>query len=304
MDFNQVSYFLHLADTLNFTAAARLSGVSQPSLTRAIRRLEDELGGALIYRDGKNSRLTGLGQDVEVEFRRMVGALESVHHHSRNWTRGGHRVLDIAVAPTIGPEAFTTFFASALEQLPMVEIRLHPLEAGGEAPALLSGRRHAAIATRDPRADRKLEIRPLFRERLVLGCAVDHPLARTDTVRVEDLSDYPYVDRMGCELRDQVRSHIAGQGVTLRPWLRTDREDWVRHAVADGRSICILPERSAASTGLTSRSIAGFALEREVVISTVSGSTAPVEIRKLAQLASIHPWDEGWGAKPSELSKQ
>jgi DNA-binding transcriptional LysR family regulator len=58
MELNQVSYFINLAETLNFTAAARLSGVSQPSLTRAIRRLEDELGGPLIYRDGKNSRLT------------------------------------------------------------------------------------------------------------------------------------------------------------------------------------------------------------------------------------------------------
>lgn len=304
MEFNQVSYFLHLADTLNFTAAARLSGVSQPSLTRAIRRLEEELGGALIYRDGKNSRLTGLGQDVETEFRRMLGALESVRDHSRNWTRGGHRVLDIAVAPTIGPQTFTTFFASALEQLPTVEIRLHSLETGGETSSLLSGRCHAVIATRDPRADRKLEMRPLFRERMVLGCAVEHPLAGTDVVRVEDLAAYPYVDRLGCELRDQVQAHVAGQGVTLRPWLRTDREDWVRQAVADNHSICILPERSAALPGLTSRPIADFALEREVVFSTVSGSTAPVEIRRLAQLASIHPWGAGQVAGPFELSKQ
>src|SRR3546814_5387985 len=62
MELNQVSYFINLAETLNFTAAARLSGVSQPSLTRAIRRLEEELGGPLIYRDGTNSRLTALGR--------------------------------------------------------------------------------------------------------------------------------------------------------------------------------------------------------------------------------------------------
>src|SRR3546814_11340961 len=77
MELNQVSYFINLAETLNFTAAARLSGVSQPSLTRAIRRLEEELGGPLIYRDGKNSRLTALGQDVEMEFKRMPVALRS-----------------------------------------------------------------------------------------------------------------------------------------------------------------------------------------------------------------------------------
>lgn len=56
MDLNQVRYFIQLADTLNFTEAARRSGVSQPSLTKAIQRLEEELGGPLIYRDGKDSR--------------------------------------------------------------------------------------------------------------------------------------------------------------------------------------------------------------------------------------------------------
>ena len=100
MELNQVSYFINLAETLNFTAAARLSGVSQPSLTRAIRRLEEELGGPLIYRDGKNSRLTSLGQDVELEFRRMLVAMKSVRHHSENWAMGG-----IAFSTLLSPPA-------------------------------------------------------------------------------------------------------------------------------------------------------------------------------------------------------
>ena len=58
MEFNQIRYFLSLADTLNSTEVAMRSGVSQPTLTRAIQRLEQELGGTLVYRDGKDSRLT------------------------------------------------------------------------------------------------------------------------------------------------------------------------------------------------------------------------------------------------------
>ena len=75
MDLNQVAYFLNLAETLNFTEAARVSGVSQPSLTRAIQRLEDELGGPVVYRDGKDTRLTALGRDLVVEFMRVQSAL-------------------------------------------------------------------------------------------------------------------------------------------------------------------------------------------------------------------------------------
>jgi hypothetical protein len=53
---------------------------------------------------------------------------------------------------------------------------------------------------------------------------------------------------------------------------------------------CILPERSAAAPGLVTRSIEGLSLERELVLATVSRSTTPVEIPKIAQLASRYEW--------------
>jgi LysR family transcriptional regulator, hydrogen peroxide-inducible genes activator len=74
------------------------------------------------------------------------------------------------------------------------------------------------------------------------------------------------------------------------PRFRTEREDWVQRMVADGHAICILPERSAAAPGLVTRPIEGLSLERELVLATVSGSTTPVEIRKIAQLASRYEW--------------
>ncbi len=74
------------------------------------------------------------------------------------------------------------------------------------------------------------------------------------------------------------------------PRFRMERENWVQRVVADGHAICILPERSAAAPGLVTRPIEGLSLERELVLATVSGSTTPVEIRKIAQLASRYEW--------------
>ena len=73
------------------------------------------------------------------------------------------------------------------------------------------------------------------------------------------------------------------------PRFRTERENWVKRVVADGHAICILPERWAAAPGLATRP-SKASLERELVIATVSGSTTPVEIRKIAQLASMYEW--------------
>jgi DNA-binding transcriptional LysR family regulator len=291
MELNQISYFINLAETLNFTVAARLSGVSQPSLTRAIRRLEEELGGPLIHRDGKNSRLTGLGQDVEGEFRRMLVALKSVRDHSENWAMGRHRVLDVAVSPTVGPKGLTVFFESALAEAPSIEIRLHSLQSTEDTSGVLSGKYHACILPREARPERKLDVYPLFRERFVLGCSATHPLAGSEIVRGGDLLRFPFVDRLKCEFRDQILDHFARRGTLMQSRFRSDREDWVQRVVADGYAICILPERSATAQGLVTRPIDGFVLEREVVMATISGSTAPAEIRKIAQLAARYRWN-------------
>src|SRR5690606_4688085 len=101
----------------------------------------------------------------------------------------------------------------------------------------------------------------------------------------------PFVDRLKCEFRHQILDHFARLDLLRQPHFRSDREDWVQRVVAEGHAICILPERSATAHGLVTRPIDGFVVEREVVIATVSGSTAPVEIRQIAQLAARYEWN-------------
>ena len=62
MEMHQVRYFVALCETLNFTRAAEKCNVTQPSLTRAIKLLEDELGGPLFNRERNQTHLTELGQ--------------------------------------------------------------------------------------------------------------------------------------------------------------------------------------------------------------------------------------------------
>jgi Bacterial regulatory helix-turn-helix protein, lysR family len=61
METNQVRYFLALCEERNFTRAAKRCGVSQPSVSNAIKRLEDELGGDLFHRTKNGARLSPLG---------------------------------------------------------------------------------------------------------------------------------------------------------------------------------------------------------------------------------------------------
>lgn len=68
---NQISYFLVLCEEKSFTRASRRCGISQPSLTNAIKRLEAKLGGELFYRSRPEVRLTTLGRLVEPPLRQI-----------------------------------------------------------------------------------------------------------------------------------------------------------------------------------------------------------------------------------------
>jgi DNA-binding transcriptional LysR family regulator len=79
MEMHQIRYLLAVCRTYNFTRAARHCGVSQPSLTKAIKALEQELGGRLFHRDRRGVRLTGTGARLRPYFEeiaRLVAAIQ------------------------------------------------------------------------------------------------------------------------------------------------------------------------------------------------------------------------------------
>src|SRR6476659_10568158 len=74
----QMRYFLALAKTLNFTRAAEQCNVTQPALTKAVQKLEQELGGALIHRERHLTQLTELGTLILPTLEKMLAAAEAV----------------------------------------------------------------------------------------------------------------------------------------------------------------------------------------------------------------------------------
>jgi DNA-binding transcriptional LysR family regulator len=78
MKIRRVTYFLALCEEQSFTRAARRCGVAQPSLTRAIQLLEQEIGGRLFARSNSSIRLTELGTLVYPEFVRISQSTENI----------------------------------------------------------------------------------------------------------------------------------------------------------------------------------------------------------------------------------
>lgn len=290
MDFNQIRYFLNLADTLNFTEAAMRSGVSQPTLTRAIQRLEQELGGALVYRDGKDSRLTALGRDVRSEFSAIADREQRVRAISLNRVRGRRETLTLGIVNTIAPALITGFITHALRQMPMLEMVLQPITHNEGIERLLGGQMDGCFCSDPIAGNTKVATVEIFRERLLLAMAQGHTLANQASVSLSDLSEQPYLDRVQCEFRSRVNSHLRERAIIMMPRLRSEREDLIQQAVAEGAGVCMLPERSAIVTGLTLRPVETLNLSRTIAFQSISGSGTAVALRQLRVLIERYAW--------------
>ncbi len=282
MEFNQIRYFLNLADTLNFTEAAIRSGVSQPTLTRAIQRLEKELGGTLVYRDGKDSRLTALGRDIRSEFAAIAEGEQRVRALSLNRIRGRRETLTLGVVNTIAPALITGFVTHALRQMPMLELVLQPITRDEGMELLLSGQIDGCLCTDPIAGNAKIATVEIFHERLLLAMALGHTLASEASVSLSDLSEQPYLDRLQCEFRTRVTNHLGERAIIMIPRLRSER--------AEGAGVCMLPERSAIVDGLTLRPVDTLDLSRTIAFQSISGSGTAAALRQLRMLVERYAW--------------
>ena len=84
---HQIRYFLAVCETLNFTRAAEACNVSQPSLTRAIKGLEDELGGPLFRRERNNTHLTGLGEMMRPHLSQVLIETDAAKERAKSFAK-------------------------------------------------------------------------------------------------------------------------------------------------------------------------------------------------------------------------
>src|SRR5690606_21879508 len=130
----------------------------------------------------------------------------------------------------------------------------------------------------------------IFRERLWLAMAQSHPLASRNTVSLPELSEQPYLDRLQCEFRARVQDHLRVRAIIMVPRLRSEREDLIQQAVAEGAGVCMLPERSAIVAGLTLRLGETLDLSRTDAFKSVSGSGTAPALRQLRVLIERYAW--------------
>jgi DNA-binding transcriptional LysR family regulator len=240
MEMHQVRYFLAVAEELNFTRASERCHVTQPSLSRAIKLLEEELGGPLFHRERDSIRLTGLGQMVRPH-------LQSVYDHSSLAKRlsrefGKKIPLNLGIMSTISPNEIIDLIGNIRTRHPDVELRLCDANAMELRTRLLAGDLEVAIyALPGEETDPRMHTIPLFRERMVLAVHRGHRLAKTGSFPVREMNGESYIHRQSCEFAGYADKILEQKGVTCKPVYWSERDDWTLALVAAGLGFAFMP---------------------------------------------------------------
>ncbi|TJX19563.1 MAG: LysR family transcriptional regulator, partial [Mesorhizobium sp.] len=112
MEISQVRYFLAVAKELNFTRAAEQCNVTQPALSRAIKLLEDEFGGALFHRERRFTHLTELGRMVETYLEGVFENSRQAKQIAEQYVNLKKMPLRVGIMSTIAPDEIIELIAA------------------------------------------------------------------------------------------------------------------------------------------------------------------------------------------------
>ena len=292
MELYQIRYFLALCETLNFARAAEHCNVSQPSLTRAVQKLEQELGGLLIHRERRRTHLTELGELVRPMLKEVVSHSVRTFAAARRQLSLGKTVLRLGIMPSIGPVRLAPFLGRFAAECPGVELTLVEAPVARLTNLLLGSTLDAAVVAYVGRPDKRFGYYPLYRERIVIVTPKGHQFERLEAVRLRDLQDEKLLFRTNCDMGDFLLESCRQQGFEPRIIYRSAREDWVQTMVASGFGITVMPEFTRTDAATIARPLIDPDLVRELSLVTVAGRCQEPAVTALIRAIRSHAWHE------------
>jgi len=290
METHQVRYFLSLARTLNFTKAAEECNVTQPSLTRAIKKLEEELGGPLFRRERANTHLTELGRAMLPHIEQSYLAAQSARALAEAFKRGDVAPLRLGMSNAVSSRLFTEVLNGVRSGVPNFELAV---EGGPESQireAMLKGNADLVVLAEDGIIPERMRTWPLFSENFRLIMAASHRLAAKTTLMLQDLDGEDIIERAKCSGSERLRQLCAASGVMPRFRHRVDSIEQLLNLVRAGFGVGFMPRSDRLAEGIVARPIERVDITREVSVATVAGRPFSAATDAFVKLARMRDW--------------
>ena len=188
MELHQIRYFLAVADCLNFTRAAEQCHVAQPSLSRAIKKLEEELGVIIFNRSTKPLQVTDIGLKVLFQAKKIIdesSRMNDVISEEKGIVGG---TLKVGIIPTVSSTLLPLFLNIFTKKHKNVELKIEEFNTETIIQKLEDNSIDCAIAATPLNNDKIIE-RPLYYEPFVAYVPEHHFLSGNKMLEINDLSN-------------------------------------------------------------------------------------------------------------------
>ncbi len=291
--FQQLTYFVAVAETRHFTRAAEAVHVSQPSLSQQIRALETELGADLFSRARGNITLTDAGEALLPLARRILADAETARQEVQEVVSLRSGRVRLGATPSLCTGLLPDVLRAFHDRHPGVRLLL---EEGGShdlVRQLARGALDLALVVLPlPAASPALTTVELLREDLVVvSAATEPPPGRGGSIRVADLEGAPLVMfRHGYNLRELTLAACRAEGFEPSFTVEGGEMDAVLGFVRAGLGIAVVPSMAAARAGhdLRRTRLAGDGLRRTIALAHRSDVDPPRAARELQRMLLEH----------------
>ena len=246
MTLTELKYIVALADEKHFGNAAERCLVSQPTLSIAVKRLEDELDIAIFERGKNGVEVTPLGKKIVEQAQEALLASAKIRDIAKSEDDSLIHPLRLGAIFTIGPYLFPRFLPTLQELAPDMPLYLEENFTETLKQRLIHAELDAIIVAL-PFTEKDVVTQKLFDERFVAIVPANHPLAKKQRVQTKDFQDENILMLgEGHCLRDQVIEVCSttrdgdARSTTIGSSLET-----LKYMISSGLGVCILPESAA-----------------------------------------------------------
>lgn len=249
MNLTELRYAVALARERHFGRAAATCSVTQPTLSIAIKKLEDELGVLLFERHRHDVRVTPTGASVIAQAQRVLEEAEKLRQLADPEIQQFGAPLRIGAIHTIGPYLFPTLVTAVRRLAPQLPLAIEENFTHVLAKKLADGEVDAILIAL-PFAEPGVVVTPLYDETFEVLLPAGHALAKQKRIAPVALeSEHVLMLGEGHCLRDQVLSfcpHIRRDGAQSTE-VESSSLETIRHMVAAGMGISVLPQTACHS---------------------------------------------------------
>jgi DNA-binding transcriptional LysR family regulator len=287
---HQIRYFLAVSETLNLTRAARQCNVAQPSLTRAIKTLETELGGELIRRERALSHLTELGQRMLPMLRQCYETAVTAKNVAASIRKGEATQLSLAVSDTVALSRFIPAVLELSRAFPGLRLTLRRGSSGEVAEYLKTGISELAIAGPLGVAWSRLDAYPLFEEPFALAVGETHALATRGGMEFQDLASETLLINIACEMVEELRACLKANGILDAAAHHVTTQQDLLALLRANLGIAIIPVGAIDGKGLRRIPLKQLNLVRTVSVYTVAGRHRAIGCSTLVNMLRAADW--------------